>query len=102
MTDMDETPWADLSFGIRSGRIDGYLAGHRAGHYAGWSAGFEAGAAAARAQDQEFARLVVQEFHRRELQGESAKALVRRLLDALRTEENRRHYPEHFQPRRAA
>ncbi|MGO3680332.1 hypothetical protein [Brevibacterium aurantiacum] len=99
MTDKDETPWADLSFGIHSGRIDGYLAGHRVGHRAGWSAGFDAGVATARAQDKEFAEMVEQEFHRRELQGESNKTLVRRLLDALRTEENRQRFDER---RRAA
>lgn len=101
MTDMDETPWADLSFGIHSGRIAGYLEGHRVGHRDGWSAGFEAGAATARAQDAEFARMVEQEFHRRELQGQSAKDLVRQLLDALRTEEQRQKYNYSFE-RRAA
>lgn len=101
MTNHDEdngSSYFDVSFGIHSGRIAGYLEGHRVGHRAGWSAGFEAGVATARAQDHEFASLVEQEYHRRQLQGESSKDLVRRLLDALRTEENRQRFDE----RRAA
>ncbi|MGO2376371.1 hypothetical protein [Brevibacterium aurantiacum] len=94
--------WDDVSFGITSGRVAGYLEGHRAGHYAGWSAGFEAGAASARAQDAEFARLVEQEYHRRELQGEIQKALVKRLIESARTEENRQKYPYPFERRNAA
>lgn len=90
-----ETPaqWHDVSFGITSGFLEGYRQGHRDGHYAGW----EAGIRSASAQDAQFARIVEQEFHRRELQGESAKDLVRRLIDALRTEENRSKHP-HFYP----
>lgn len=89
--------WIDVSFGIQQGYLDGYRAGHRDGHLAGW----EAGIRSATAQDAEFARVVEQEYHRRELQGESARDLVKRLLDALRTEENRAKHP-HFQTRRAA
>ncbi|WP_167559740.1 hypothetical protein [Brevibacterium sp. LS14] len=80
--------WWDVSFGIRSGYVDGYRDGHRDGHYAGW----EAGIRAASAQDAEFARMVEQEFHRRELQGEREADLVRRIIDALRTEQNRQNF----------
>lgn len=85
--------WHDVSFGITSGFLDGYRAGHRDGHLAGWEAGIRSAAA----QDLEFARIVEQELHRRELQGESARALVKRLIDALRTEQNRQNHP-HFYP----
>lgn len=105
MTDHNEdtgSSWFDVSFGIHSGRVAGYLEGHRVGHRDGWSAGFEAGAATTRAQDAEFARLVEQEYHRRELQGEIQKALVKRLIESARTEENRQKYPYPFERRNAA
>lgn len=91
--------WSDVSQALVWGERNGYTLGYRQGH----RDGFVSGQAAAQAQDLEFARMVEQEFHRRELQGESAKDLVRRLIDALRTEENRSKHP-HFYPqtRRAA
>lgn len=102
-----ETPadWHDVSSGVHFGYIDGFVAGHAAGHRAGWQAGFEAGTESATARDLEFARMVEQEYHRRELQGERASDLVRRLIDALRTEQNRQNHPNFYpqtQPRRAA
>lgn len=90
--------WHDVSFGISSGYVAGYRAGHRDGHLAG----FEQGIQVASARDEAFARMVEQEYHRRELQGESAKDLVRRLLDALRTEQNRQNDPNFHPHRRAA
>lgn len=98
-----ETPaeWSDVSFGITSGFIEGYQRGHRDGH----RAGFEQGIQVATARDLEFARMVEQEYHRRTLQGEREADLVRRLIDALRTEQNRENHPNFYpqtQPRRAA
>lgn len=93
--------WTDVSFGINSGWINGYRLGHKDGH----RSGFEQGIQVASARDLEFARMVEQEFHRRELQGERASDLVRRLIDALRTEQNRQNDPNFYpqtQPRRAA
>lgn len=90
--------WEDVSFAIRSGFIDGYRAGHRDGHLAG----FEQGTRVASARDEVFAQMVEQEYHRRELQGERASDLVRRLLDALRTGRNRQNDPNFYPHRRAA
>lgn len=92
-----QAEWIDVSFGVQQGYLAGYRAGHRDGHLAGW----EAGIRSASAQDTVFAQMVEQEYHRRELQGEREADLVKRLLDALRTEENRAKHP-HFQTRRAA
>lgn len=90
--------WGDVSFAVQSGYVDGFKRGHREGH----RLGFEAGIRAASLRDLEFARLVEEEFHRRSLQGESAKALVSRLLDAARTEEQRQKYNYSFERRNAA
>lgn len=97
----DEGPpadWQEVSFGIQQGYLSGYLAGHAVGH----RDGFEQGIRVASARDETFARMVEQEFHRRTLQGEREADLVRRLLDALRTEQNRQNDPNFYSHRRAA
>ncbi|HCG56408.1 MULTISPECIES: hypothetical protein [Brevibacterium] len=108
MADGDaDCKWYDVAFAIQSAAREAYLRGDRSGHERGWKGawnrawetGFESGVQFATAQDAEFAQMVEQEYHRRELQGESSKTLVRRLLDALRTEENRQRFDER---RRAA
>lgn len=90
--------WSDVSQALVWGERNGYTLGYRQGH----RDGFVSGQAAAQAQDAEFAALVEQEFHRRTLQGEREADLVRRLIDALRTEQNRQNHPHFYPHRRAA
>ena len=107
-----QTPasWEDVAFAVASARREGYLLGHRDGHRRGWDqsaeahwkAGWESGVEYATARDLEFARMVEQEFHRRELQGERTRDLVRRLIEAGRTAENRRKFNQRFPGRAAA
>lgn len=102
--------WNDVALGITAAGQQQYLLGHRDGHRLGWhqsadahwQAGWASGVEYATVGNLEFARMVEQEFHRRELQGERARDLVRRLIDATRTAENRRKFAQQFERRDAA
>ncbi|MGO2036486.1 MAG: hypothetical protein ACTH2U_08405 [Brevibacterium sp.] len=90
--------WWDVSLGITSGYRQGFVDGHASGH----RAGFDQGIRIASARDLEFAQIVEQEIRRRELYGEATRDLVRRTLDALRTEQNRQNHPNFYPHRRVA
>lgn len=107
-----ETPasWEDVAFAVASARREGYLLGHQDGHRLGWhqsadahwKAGWNSGVEYARARDLEFAHVVAQEYQALELQGERGRDLVRRLIDAAKTAENRRKFAQQFERRHAA
>ncbi|MEW1989187.1 hypothetical protein AB0365_09790 [Brevibacterium casei] len=107
-----ETPasWEDVAFAVAAARREGYLLGHRHGHKRGWdqgfnlgwNRGFESGVEYATARDLEFAHVVAQEYQTLELQGERGRDLVRRLISAAQTAENRAKFNQQFERRHAA
>jgi hypothetical protein len=102
--------WNDVALGITAAGQQQYLLGHRDGHRLGWhqsadahwKAGWASGVEYAAARDLEFAHIVAQEYQLLESQGERGRDLVRRLLDATRTAENRRKHAQRFERRAAA
>lgn len=110
-TPLDAEAWLPLyhsavEYGRGIGRAEGDRDGHKRGWYQAadifWTKGFEAGVESARASDLEFARMVEQEYHRRELQGERTRDLVHQLIESARTAENRRKWAQRFNGRRDA